>query len=102
MVIILGGTGHVGSATAETLLRQGEAVTVVTRSAERAERLRSLGAEIAFVSASALKALDELWRIEERPDAAPFDLGCAEESADRGRCADDAHVGVQQGDSFSK
>ena len=47
MIIVLGATGHIGSATAETLLKQGEAVTVVTRAADRAEHLRKLGAEIA-------------------------------------------------------
>ena len=35
MYIILGATGHVGSAVAETLLGRGEAVTVVTRDAEK-------------------------------------------------------------------
>jgi saccharopine dehydrogenase-like NADP-dependent oxidoreductase len=31
MYIILGGTGHVSSVTAYTLLKQGEQVTIVTR-----------------------------------------------------------------------
>lgn len=47
MHIILGGTGHVGSALAETLLSRGEPVTVVTRDAAHAESLRRKGAEVA-------------------------------------------------------
>jgi len=39
MHIILGGTGHVGSAAAATLLRHGEAVTAVTRDAGKAAHL---------------------------------------------------------------
>lgn len=47
MYVIMGGTGHVGSATAEALLARGAAVTIVTRSADRAGRWRAKGAEIA-------------------------------------------------------
>ncbi|WP_368563758.1 NmrA family NAD(P)-binding protein [Pseudoxanthomonas sp. UTMC 1351] len=47
MYVIMGGTGHVGSATAETLLARGERVTIVTRDANRADAWRAKGAEIA-------------------------------------------------------
>lgn len=46
MYVIMGGTGHVGSATAETLLARGQAVTIVTRSAARADKWRDKGADI--------------------------------------------------------
>jgi uncharacterized protein YbjT (DUF2867 family) len=48
MHIILGATGHVGSAVAMTLPEQGEAVTVVTRDAGRAEPLTQRGAAAAI------------------------------------------------------
>jgi uncharacterized protein YbjT (DUF2867 family) len=44
MHIILGATGHVGSVVAMALLDQGEAVTVVTRDARRAEPFTRRGA----------------------------------------------------------
>lgn len=47
MFIVLGATGHVGSATAEALLAAGEAVTVVTRDAQRGEPWRARGADVA-------------------------------------------------------
>ncbi|MDQ8730038.1 NmrA family NAD(P)-binding protein [Bradyrhizobium sp. LHD-71] len=47
MYVIMGGTGRVGSATAERLLGRGEAVTIVTRDADRAGAWRTKGAEIA-------------------------------------------------------
>ncbi|KRD34832.1 NmrA family transcriptional regulator [Lysobacter sp. Root916] len=46
MYVIMGGTGHVGSATAEALLARAEAVAIVTRSAERASEWRAKGADI--------------------------------------------------------
>lgn len=46
MYVIMGGTGHVGSATAEALLTRGQAVTIVTRSAARAAKWRDKGADI--------------------------------------------------------
>jgi uncharacterized protein YbjT (DUF2867 family) len=47
MYVILGATGHVGSATANALIEQGEAVTAVTRNAERADRWARRGATVA-------------------------------------------------------
>lgn len=47
MHIILGATGHVGSAVATALLDGGEPVTVVTRDRDRAELFRRRGATVA-------------------------------------------------------
>jgi uncharacterized protein YbjT (DUF2867 family) len=47
MHIIVGGTGHVGSATARALLRRGESVTIVTHHPEHAEALSKAGAQVA-------------------------------------------------------
>jgi uncharacterized protein YbjT (DUF2867 family) len=49
MHIILGATGHVGSALAQALLARNEAVTVVTRDARHAEALKTKGAHVAEV-----------------------------------------------------
>lgn len=46
MYVIMGGTGHVGSATADELLRRGEMVAIVTRDARRADPWRAKGAEV--------------------------------------------------------
>ncbi|MCA7083515.1 NAD(P)H-binding protein [Cupriavidus sp. DB3] len=46
MYVIMGGTGHVGSATADALLARGQAVTIVTRSAARAAKWRDKGAAV--------------------------------------------------------
>lgn len=47
MYVIMGGTGHVGSAVAQALLGRGEPVTIVTRDANRAGAWRAKGAAIA-------------------------------------------------------
>jgi uncharacterized protein YbjT (DUF2867 family) len=49
MHIILGATGHVGSALAQALLARNEPVTVVTRDARKAEALKTKGAHVAEV-----------------------------------------------------
>lgn len=46
MFVITGATGHTGSVAAETLLAAGAAVRVVVRSADKAARLKALGAEV--------------------------------------------------------
>ena len=46
MFVITGATGNTGSKTAEALLRAGKAVRAVVRDAAKAERLKSLGAEV--------------------------------------------------------
>jgi uncharacterized protein YbjT (DUF2867 family) len=43
MFVVLGATGHVGSAVAETLLEAGEPVTVVVHAAEKAAAWRARG-----------------------------------------------------------
>ncbi|WP_117192530.1 NmrA family NAD(P)-binding protein [Rhizobium terrae] len=62
MHVILGGTGHVGSATAEALLSRGEPVTVVTRNAENAEGLRRKGARVAVADIADTEALRAIFR----------------------------------------
>lgn len=60
MHIVLGATGHVGSAVANTLLDQGEPVTVVTRSVEKAQPFAVRGAHVArldVLDTSAARAL---------------------------------------------
>lgn len=49
MFIILGATGHVGRPLAEALLADGERVTVVTRSEQKAREWRAKGATAAVV-----------------------------------------------------
>ncbi|WP_105373842.1 NmrA family NAD(P)-binding protein [Neorhizobium huautlense] len=61
MHIILGGTGRAGSATAKALLARGEAVTVVARHADKAERLRQLGAEVGVADVHDTKALQKIF-----------------------------------------
>lgn len=47
MNIILGATGHIGSALAKNLLEQGEPVTVIVHSEEKGEQWKDQGAEVA-------------------------------------------------------
>ncbi|MBO9563896.1 MAG: NmrA family NAD(P)-binding protein [Niastella sp.] len=49
MYIILGATGHVGSAVAKSLLQEGKEVIVVTRSTEKAAEWEKRGARVAVV-----------------------------------------------------
>ncbi|WP_322402943.1 NmrA family NAD(P)-binding protein [Massilia luteola] len=77
MHIIIGGTGHVGSATARALLRRGEPVTVVTRNAGHAADLRNAGAKIAVADVRDVPALRAILRTGTtalllNPPAAPF------------------------------
>lgn len=46
MYVIMGGTGHIGSATADILLSLGEPVTIVSRNSGHASGWRAKGAEI--------------------------------------------------------
>lgn len=57
MHVIMGGTGYVGSATAEALLARGERVTVVTRDADHASDMHRKGAEIAEADANDVASL---------------------------------------------
>ncbi|MGL5805090.1 MAG: NAD(P)H-binding protein, partial [Xenococcaceae cyanobacterium] len=49
MHIILGGNGHVGSAVAQTLLSQGESVTIVSRSSSSIPKWQKCGARVEVV-----------------------------------------------------
>lgn len=48
MYIILGATGHVGSAVAQALLKQGEAVTVIIHDADKKDEWTQQGATVAM------------------------------------------------------
>jgi uncharacterized protein YbjT (DUF2867 family) len=62
MHVVLGATGHVGSAVADELLRRGEPVTVVTRDPRRTEPHAARGATVAVVDAEDVDALGALFR----------------------------------------
>lgn len=49
MYIILGATGHVGSAVAQSLLDKGESVTVITHDASKRDEWRQKGASVTIV-----------------------------------------------------
>ena len=57
MYVILGATGHVGSAAADDLIRAGKPVTVVTRDEEKAASWQSRGAEAAVLDVTDVDAL---------------------------------------------
>lgn len=61
MHVIMGGTGHVGSATAAALLDRGEAVTIVTRDADHASEWQAKGAEIAEADVEDVAALRDVF-----------------------------------------
>ena len=76
MFIILGGTGHVGSHVASTLLELGEPVTVVTSDAAKASAWAEKGARLAEVDVHDSARLREVLRTGKRafllnPPAAP-------------------------------
>lgn len=84
MHIILGATGHVGSALAQALLERSEPVTVVTRDAHRAEALRTKGAHVAQVDVFDTHALHRVFMGGKRvfvlnPPAPPSSDTVAEE-----------------------
>jgi uncharacterized protein YbjT (DUF2867 family) len=60
MHVILGGTGHVGSALAERLLERGEAVTIVSRDPRKAERWKARGAQVAVADVRDVRALRDV------------------------------------------
>ena len=62
MHIVLGGTGHVGSALVETLLARGEPVTLVTRDASKATAWRAKGAQVEQVDILDTVALRRVFR----------------------------------------
>lgn len=50
MFVVVGATGHTGSAAAETLLRRGQPVRVVVRSADKGAAWKAKGADVAVAS----------------------------------------------------
>jgi len=62
MYIIMGGTGHVGAATARALLALGAEVTIVTRSAARAAHWRARGADIVQANVEDVASLRAAFR----------------------------------------
>jgi uncharacterized protein YbjT (DUF2867 family) len=62
MHIILGGTGHVGSALSLALIAKGEPVTVVTHTPAKADDWRRKDAEVAVVDVRDTEALREVFR----------------------------------------
>lgn len=62
MFIILGGTGHVGSAAARALLDQGHPVTIVTRSAAATGSWTQRGAEVAVADVHDVDRLRAVFR----------------------------------------
>lgn len=62
MHIILGGTGHVGSATAAALLAHGEPVTIVTRESSRADEQRRSGAQVAVADVHDVASLRRVFQ----------------------------------------
>jgi uncharacterized protein YbjT (DUF2867 family) len=62
MYVIMGGTGHVGSATAAALLARGEQVTIVTRDAKRAGAWLREGAEIVEANVNEVASLRAAFR----------------------------------------
>jgi len=84
MHIVLGATGHIGSAVAETLLENQEPVTIVTRSRDKAAIWEQKGAHVAVADVSDVEAL---WKILDNgqtlflvnPPAAPNTDTVAEE-----------------------
>ena len=57
MYVVLGATGHVGSAAANALLQSGKSVTIITRDEAKATAWRSRGAEAAVVDVADVDAL---------------------------------------------
>ncbi|MBT2322223.1 NAD(P)H-binding protein [Variovorax paradoxus] len=62
MYVIMGGTGHVGSATAAALLARGEQVTIITHDASRAGAWLKEGAEIVEANVNEVASLRAAFR----------------------------------------
>jgi uncharacterized protein YbjT (DUF2867 family) len=76
MYIILGATGHVGSAVAQALLNQGESVTVITHDAKKTEEWQRQGANVAVADVHDTEGLRQIFCQGKRlfllnPPAAP-------------------------------
>lgn len=66
MHIILGGTGHVGSAAAKALLDKGEAVTVVGRDPAKGDEWQARGAKFVVIDVRDAEALRAVLRTGKR------------------------------------
>ena len=66
MYIVLGGTGHAGSALVEALLSRGERVTLVARDRAKARGLEALGARVVIADIRDVDALRQAYRQGER------------------------------------
>lgn len=66
MHIILGATGHVGSAAARALLARGEPVTIVTRSRSKGAALERAGARVAVADVHDVGAMQAIFRTGRR------------------------------------
>jgi uncharacterized protein YbjT (DUF2867 family) len=66
MHIVLGGTGHIGSAVANALLRRREQVTVVGRNREKMRPLQARGADIAIADVHDSEGLKRVYRCGDR------------------------------------
>lgn len=62
MYVVMGATGHVGGAVAQTLLASGEQVTILTRRPERAGRWRDKGASVAMADVEDVDSLRAAFR----------------------------------------
>lgn len=66
MFVIMGATGHVGSAVATELLSKGEKVTILTRHPDRAGPWRAKGAEVARADAEDAESLRSAFALGRR------------------------------------
>ena len=66
MYVIMGGTGHVGSAVADSLLARGEQVTIVTHDAAGASPWRAKGAQVAEANVDDVDSLRAAFRLGRR------------------------------------
>ena len=66
MHIVLGATGHVGSAVAQTLLDAGEQVAVLTRDKNKADEWQIKGAQVAITDVSDVESLRRIFASGER------------------------------------
>ncbi|UHD44017.1 NAD(P)H-binding protein [Aureimonas altamirensis] len=66
MFIVMGATGHVGSAVVENLLQAGESVTALIRDQGKAAALQAKGAEVAIVDVGDAQALRAVLRTGQR------------------------------------
>lgn len=62
MHIILGASGHVGSAVAEALLKRGEVVTIISHDPQKEAAWRQKGAEVAIANVYDTETLRRVFR----------------------------------------